>query len=348
MTKSITTYQFPTTYQEGNWIQFNIYVQEHTRFNEGKYRAGERSMWLAAQDINVDPTVGANVLNGLNFAPRPPRTGGNVIQKGTWAGLDIASQVQMRHIETSIGLYLPENIAFTYGVDWTGEDLGLVRSLAKGLGHVKDKVESFVTSPSWTSFKDIMEGAAHAMPGDEAAGLTIRMMAGMASLAGIPADRLFDKHQKKVINKHTELHFNGVNLRQFQFAFKFYPRNKDEALQIRAITDTFKFHMHPELTNNTTGLYMMYPSQFEIMFMRGWKGEDDGPASSTRNLNVAKVGRVALTDCSISHGEGEYVPIKGDSWSPTNTGDFYNSYTEMKLTFHELVTLSKKDILEGM
>lgn len=347
MTKSITTYRFPTTYEEGNWIHFNIYVQEHTRFNAGRYKAGGMRQGLKDEGIRSNPNIERTVLNGINFEPRPALPGGGFDEKEEWF-LNEVNGSNMKKIETSIGLYLPENISFSYGIDWGQEELGLVRSLQGAISSMGSSVKSFKDDPSWSSFQSILDTAKNTLPGRDAAGLGVRMMAGMASIAGIPVNKLFDRHQKMVLNRHTELHFNGVNLRSFEFNFKFYPRNADEAKQIKAITDTFKFHMHPELSNNSTGLYMLYPSQFEIHFMRGWKTEDGKPASSTKNLNVAKVGRAALTDCTINHGEGEYVPIKGDGWSPSNLNDFHNSYTEMKLTFQELSVLTKKDILEGM
>lgn len=344
MTNSITTYHFPTTYENGNWILFNIYVHENTRFHEGsRAEWNSNEDWLFSVGVdNADKTTLGNVTRGLRYEPRPIRTGNRAQRTTKWA-LDAASEVRTQKIDTSIGLYLPENISFSYGVDWgAGEEMGLVRSMANAAGAIGKGVEQFSQTPGWESFKGITNAIKNSASGSDVVGLGVRMMASMASIVGIPFDKLYDKHQKNVINRHTELHFNGVNLRSFQFNFKFYPRNVDEANHIRAITDAFKFHMHPELSNNTTGLYMMYPAEFEISFMRGWEG-----AGSSRNWNVAKIGRAALTECSISHGESEYVPIRGPNWSPSNPNDYYNSFTEMKLTFQELTVLTKTDILEG-
>lgn len=364
---SITTYHFPNTYEKGNWLLFNIYVHEDTKFHAGfkgnnQYKNPE-SAWHAgfynpddgtreafvnkyrnsddAVALGLKGSTASRVMRGARFTPRPERTG-NVLQQGYGKVRDFLAENQMMKIDTSIGLYLPENISFSYGVDWGPEEMGLVRTVANAVGNIAGGVDNLVNDPSMASISGLMDRIDSMVAPADAAHLTVRMAAGMAALFGVPLDRLVDRHQKKILNKHTELHFNGVNLRQFNFTFKFYPNNVEEANHIRAITDTFKFHMHPELTDTTTGIFMLYPSQFELAFMRGWDG-----TSSSINNNVAKIGRVALTGCEISHGEGEYVPIRGPGWSPTNPTDYHNSYTEMKLTFGELKVLTKEDILRG-
>lgn len=331
--RSIATYHFPTSYETGNWLLFNIYVHEHSQFYGGEP--------ANVGNINLTKDEEAALAEKGEYEGET-QTIGDRMNKGFEFAFDKAREVRMNQIDTAIGLYLPENITFSYGVDWDGEEMGLVRSLAGAVGHIAGGVSNFVRSPGFDSFRDIMHKTAESGTGRDMAGLAVRLTAGLASLAGIPLDRLYERHQKSVLNKHTELHFNGVNLRSFDFNFKFYPRNVDEAKQIEMIANTFKFHMHPELSNPVTGLYMMYPSQFDITVMRGW-----GPGASTRNTKVARIGRVALTNCTVSHGEGEYVPIRGPAWSPNNPNDFYNSYTEMKLSFQELKVLTKEDIKAG-
>jgi hypothetical protein len=341
---SITTYNFPQTFHVGNWILFNIYMHQDTRFNEGEWRARVPDEWdVKGYQYKEFSAAGrqtrSNVRENIAFTEKTPERDWR--KRPVQTAIDTLSVKKMLKIGTSIGLYLPENISFSYGVSWNDEDLGVVRSIANSIGSVAGNLKGFADNPSFQSFRDLMGGIKDTT--SQVPGMAIRMAAGMASLAGIPADKLYDKHQKSIVNRHTELHFNGVNLRQFEFNFKFYPKDVAEAKQIRAITDTFKFHMHPELSDVTGGWFMKYPSQFELAFMRGWDNGQQGV-----NHNVARIGRAALTSCQISHGEGEYVPIKGPAFSPNNPTDWYNSYTEMKLAFQELTVLTKDDILEGM
>ena len=70
---------------------------------------------------------------------------------------------------------------------------------------------------------------------------------------------------RKITNPFKEQLFRTMNFREFGFEFKFSPKNLDGELNAAMnIINTFKYHMHPERTED--GLFLIYPSEFDIEF----------------------------------------------------------------------------------
>ena len=63
---------------------------------------------------------------------------------------------------------------------------------------------------------------------------------GNTTTAGILA-----RSSGQILNPNTELLFNGVKLRSFNFTFNLAPRSDDEARVIQQIVRTFKLNMAP-------------------------------------------------------------------------------------------------------
>ena len=86
-----------------------------------------------------------------------------------------------------------------------------------------------------------------------------------------------------------------MDFRSFKFKYKFMPRNVAELNSVKSIINEFKFHMHPELSNNK--FFLIYPADFNIVYyFRG----------GTNNF-VHKIGRCVLTDMGIEYGSGDYT-----------------------------------------
>lgn len=343
LSKTITTHYYPidegsTAYGEGNWIMFNIYVNEKSRYHdrEGPFgpitgtplSAPYAYDLLEAADRWTDPNTIDTItdfdgdLGSITLKDQPERLM-NLLR-------DFGSETRHLKISTSIGIYLPGNITAEHTIDWGNTEMGSLRTLGNSLGLVTgDRV--------FDSSADSIEATGGAI-----GKLLIRKAAGtLGNLVGIPIQDFVDKHQKQTINNHTELHFSGVGLRSFSFTFSFYPKNVEEAKTIENIIKVFKFHMYPELSDDTLGVYLLYPSYFDLSYMRNWTGRYYGP-----NTKVGRIGRCALTDLKVSHGEDSYVPIRGPNFA-TDPNDWWNSFTSLQLTFKELTQLTRPNIVEG-
>ena len=67
-------------------------------------------------------------------------------------------------------------------------------------------------------------------------------------------------------NPQTALAFEGINLRQFGFAFTLVPESKEEAEDVRRIENFFRKYMYPD---TKTGFSLQYPPKFKIQFFVG-------------------------------------------------------------------------------
>jgi len=127
----------------------------------------------------------------------------------------------------------------------TGADIG---KLAQD-GSVRDGLNSFFASQ-----------AANLVPGTN------------TSFQGVLA-----RTSGQILNPNTELLFNGIKLRSFNFTFVLAPRNEDEAEEIKTIIKTLKTNMAPTTassgeegsTNRITGLFLKSPNVFKLEYMKG-------------------------------------------------------------------------------
>jgi hypothetical protein len=117
-------------------------------------------------------------------------------------------------------------------------------------------------------------GAVAAAPSiaDMAGGLSALMGKGVggaiaASLAG-PALQQAQNNSLANLglarNPHTALLFNGVDLRNFTFNWRFSPRSQAQSQKLNTIINTIKRAMHPNLTLG--GFALDYPNLFTIEF----------------------------------------------------------------------------------
>ena len=127
----------------------------------------------------------------------------------------------------------------------------------------------------------------------------------------------------KVRNNHIEVMFRGMGFRQFQFNWKFFPRNRGEVNAVRNIIEFFKLNMHPEFENANDKVYFLPPPVFNISvrnsanFYGGYKDS-------------------ALLDMSVNYtGGGQATEFIGGE--PTEI--------DLSLTFKELEYNTQVDVL---
>jgi hypothetical protein len=158
----------------------------------------------------------------------------------------------------------------------------------------------------------------------------IKAAANLPSALGIAGElgASIDLATGRVANPYKEQLFSNMGFRQFAFNYKFNPKNSSEYAQVQEIIQLFKYHMHPE--NAPGGLFLEYPSEFNIEYH--YKGSE--------NPHVSKISTCALTDIKITYGnQDSFTTIQGTNGAPAEIN--------MQLAFTELEVLTNKRIAEG-
>jgi hypothetical protein len=127
------------------------------------------------------------------------------------------------------------------------------------------------------------------------------------------------------LNPFKETVFESVDFRSFTFKYKFFPKNKKESNDVHDIINTFKFHMHPEMSSGK--LFFIYPSEFNITYYFG----------SAENGYFHKFATCVLESMDVSYGGDQFSSFRDGSPTEIN----------MSLTFRELEILTKNMIEEG-
>lgn len=130
---------------------------------------------------------------------------------------------------------------------------------------------------------------------------------------------------KQNLNPFREVLFQASGFRQFTFDYVFMPRSEQETQNVREIIKTFKYHMHPELSEG--GLYFIHPSEFNIQYY--YNGEE--------NKFFHKISTCVLEDMQVDYG--------GEAFSSFHSGAPVE--IKMRLVFQEIETLTKQRIEEG-
>jgi len=121
--------------------------------------------------------------------------------------------------------------------------------------------------------------------------------------------------------------YSGPGYRSHTFSFSLKPESKEDAKNIKAIVQFFKFYSAPKLIKNTGGLVRLYdtPHLFQIMIT---------PTRLRKNMFLFKSS--ALTDLTVKYG-GEKFNVTVDD-NPTSV--------DISLSFKEMQILDQLDVAE--
>lgn len=247
---------------------------------------------------------------------------------GGFTGAVAGGQIANAVIETvskvrtlgAIELYVAAPPTAQYSANWENKELGALA----GLG---DASAFFDENGNFSVDNALKTGGGI---GDLATRGIIKAAASLPSGLGITGNlgASLDLASSKVANPYKEQLFSNMGFRQFAFNYKFTPRNDTEYKHVQRIIKLFKYHMHPE--NDPTGLFLEYPSEFNIEYL--YRGEE--------NTHVSKISTCALTDIKITYGnQDSFTTIQGTKGAPAEIN--------MQLAFTELETLTNDRIADG-
>lgn len=236
----------------------------------------------------------------------------------------------------SVVMYFPASQTFYDNIAYGSADLQVTGAAITGASEagseqvgkqIKGALGNFATGviDVLSDLSGAVSGAAKSEAGRLAASRTL----GKIPLVGTAATLL----NRMVINPNVRTLFNGVNVREFAFQFKFISTSPQEGEIIQKIIKTFRKEAYPEAFNVKIGdatnvaLGYNFPNAFKITFH--FKG--------AQNLNIPKILPCYLR--TVSH-----------TINPTGGGfrnDGKPNEIDLTLTFSEFRALNSQDIEKG-
>ena len=208
-----------------------------------------------------------------------------------------------------IALYMPNQLATRYSMQWQEEEMDLAVSAATN-PEVAKQIEAVMKSANKGNVKEALNTA-----GSIGASILLKNNASLSAASRAAA------------NPRKEQVFKGVDYRRFQFEYQFAPRNPEEAQTALEIIKQFKYHMHPEFKDASNFIYI-YPSEFDIEYCFG----------EGQNQKIHKISSCVLTELNVN-----YSPNGVFSTFPDGTPTQIN----IQMSFTELELLTKERILKG-
>lgn len=207
-------------------------------------------------------------------------------------------------LEQVIALYVDGPPTVRYGMNYTNKELGNLAGLVGSA--IGDSLKTLASSEALSAL-----------------GLQAAKLPGI--FAGADVSTGAQKAAGVALNPFKEVVFESVDFRTFQFKYRFFPRSPEESRRVKDIISLFKYHMHPEMSENK--LFFKYPSEFIITY-----NYQNGP-----NKYFHKFANCVLENMDLVYGGDQFSSFKDGSPSEIN----------MNLTFRETELLTKKMIDQG-
>lgn len=221
------------------------------------------------------------------------------------------SKVEYKQQKACIVLPTP-NVSTNYSLSWSETDnftLGNLMEIGGNIGNTlnSENVDGFMNTMGEIVKKNSDIGLA------------------LMSKAPMYGDVL-SKAMGKTYNPRKEQLFKEVNFRDFNFTYIFAPRSEQEAKNVMAIINQFKYHAHPDMKDGD--FLFIYPSEFDIVHYFDGRPNKLMPRHATSVLNSVTI---------------DYSP--NGNYSVFSNG--MPTMIRMTLNFKELAILTKKDIAAG-
>ena len=259
--------------ENGHYMLFYVNVQNKTKYGYDGYdakgkqiRIGDKVVELGRGKTTLKSGADPSYTQGINSIAAGGK--GNIdtsdgvdLRRGRKAKQGMASyNPTTSRITDSVAIYLPAQVVNNTSAVYDGAALGALGLAAAGGGKFMNAMRR----------GDYME-AASLVGGSGSqiikAGLQKAISEGVDLFFETQsASDLFDKTFGNATNPYMEVFFGGMNLRTFQYNFKFQPRNEDERDDVQKIIKLFRFHMAPELQGENMR-YLTLPSTFDIHYM---------------------------------------------------------------------------------
>lgn len=203
-----------------------------------------------------------------------------------------------------IHLFIPLGITTSDGMNYGSTNLGLGGAAAGAAktGSVESASSADLGAAVMKQFKSNMGTATLATVGELESGL--------------------------IVNPYTAVTFEGVNVRQFEFAFKLVPTSLDESKTAHEIENSFRKYMYPLRIGLSS---LEYPPTFRIKFMAGGQINKYMPKIIDTYL-IAMTANYNATGNSFHENDGKLgaPPVEID----------------LNMTFQEVRAITRQDLYD--
>jgi hypothetical protein len=238
----------------GHIIQFSINDTQASSYSEGN------------QSISVDDVK--NKLQGI--------AGSN---NNSGAKSHLTFQPTRNRIDTTIALYIPDNISESYESSYT--DVSLL-----------DAAKEISTLLSDVPYV----GKAFSAVNDTISALQSDTGKLAASAFGV------------AINPQKQVIFDGIDFRKFQFSFTFSPKSLPESDTVNQIIKTFKYHAAPSIGSGVIGSFFFTPpSSFTIEYLY----------NGSTNTYINKIAECVLESVSVNYAPNGIWSAFDQTGAPT-------------------------------
>ena len=135
------------------------------------------------------------------------------------------------------------------------------------------------------------------------------LLTAFADAAGAGAEKQLA--QGSLLNPRLEKTFKQKDFRTFTFSWEMYPTTADESQALHDIIETFRYHAHPAISNETFGggeskaeIMMRVPAEFEIRFLSTVPKASFSDLTAVgliENPYIPKIARCACTSITVDY-----------------------------------------------
>lgn len=154
-----------------------------------------------------------------------------------------------------------------------------------------------------------------------------KLMGAVSSLASTGLPTLATRALGYAVNPQQQLLFNGIDLRNFSFAFTFTPYSQQESKDVEQIIQLLKEHSRPKLIEGTAGMFFTPPSVLKVKFLFNGK----------ENTHIGKI-----AECFIEGIDINYAP---NGWAAHTDGSPVQ--TSLLLNLRETTIVDRNMVNKG-
>ena len=336
----------PGVGNQGHYVMFFINEQQDAELRFGERKDGETSVIENASQTNVPQyitrMVGDTAVREVNkngyenqqhadltavdpgfkkalterkSKPKTYKAGGST------AYLQRAPTVRL---DTAIALYMPPQATYINQFNYIDTEIGAGAMAA---------TDAYGQVISGAATADVIGNAMSNLGTGISEGLMKTASAAVGAIPGLQGTReAYEAAQGAIVADRMELAFKGLNKRKFQFQFRFLPKNKKEADEVRNIIFAFRANAAPEFVGgNRQGRKMRVPNTFDIQYMY------DG----NENQYLQKISTCVLENITVTYGGDRFR-----TFTPNEEGA-PPVETQCTLEFSEMELITKERIFEG-
>ena len=305
---------------QGHYMIFYVISNTHSKLQDKQFNED----LLGSSFVTETATTDFDSETKYNVARLRDGRTNSAVKIGRPTKNSVTSERSTHNVATAaVALYMPPGINVKYDVANGPTELGMaglgVKTAVNVMGAANDEaqMDAFLSGLKGVAFegaKRLGVGALEAFGAGDVGG-AITKVTGFAE------------------NPFSEVVFEKVNHRAFNYTFNLTARNKEEVEDINKIITLFKYHMHPSLNFDVAGgRYFKVPSEFEIHY--AYQGQ--------LNNYLNKISRCVLTGCEVNYGGEEFTTFRqfdNDGAAPVQIS--------MTLSFTETEIMTKETIAQG-